>query len=206
MAIQTMWNEKFSRDGYLYGKKPNAFLAKESMLLAPKSNILMLGEGEGRTAVYLASLGHDVSALDASDVGLEKCRALAEEMDVAVKMIHTDLEVWTSEVLYDAVMTSFLHLREPLRTAAFSAALECIKPHGYFIGEFFAEEQLSRTSGGPKMVELLYTLGSVTKIFQRDGFKVLLLEQCESYLDEGSGHQGDAVLVRVIVQKLEENI
>ena len=206
MAIQKMWNEKFSRDGYLYGKNPNAFLAEKSALLTPQSDILMLGEGEGRTAVYLASLGHKVTALDASDVGLEKCSALAAEMNVNVKTIHADLEVWRSERSYDAVMTSFLHLMEPLRSIAFSTSLESIRPGGFFIGEFFAVEQLSRDSGGPKMAELLYTLDSVTKIFKRDGFKVRVLEQCEDYLDEGSGHQGDAVLVRVIVQKLEENI
>jgi len=204
MAIQKMWNEKFSRDGYLYGKKPNAFLAKQSELLDPQSDILMLGEGEGRTAVYLASLGHDVAALDASDIGLDKCRALAVEMDVEVMTIHADLEVWSSERSYDAVMTSFLHLSEPLRSIAFRASLESIRGGGYFIGEFFALEQLSRDSGGPKMAELLYTMDSVTEIFDRDGFKVILLEQCEDYLDEGSGHQGDAVLVRVIVQKSEE--
>ena len=206
MQIQTMWNEKFSRDGYLYGKKPNAFLAQQSALLSPKSNILMLGEGEGRTAVHMASLGHNVTALDASDIGLEKCRTLAEEMKVEVATIHADLEVWKSENSYDAVMTSFLHLTEPLRSKAFSASLESLKVGGCFIGEFFALEQLSRDSGGPKMAGLLYTLDSVTKIFKRDGFKVIVLEQCEDYLDEGSGHQGDAVLVRVIVEKLEENI
>ena len=200
-----MWNEKFSREGYLYGKKPNAFLVKQSALLSPKSNILMLGEGEGRTAVYMASLGHNVTALDASDVGLEKCRTLAEEMKVEVTIIHADLDVWKSETSYDGVMTSFLHLMEPLRSKAFSASLESLKVGGYFIGEFFALEQLSRDSGGPKMPELLYTLDSVTKIFKRDGFKVIVLEQCEDHLNEGSGHQGDAVLVRVIVEKLEEN-
>jgi len=204
MAIQKMWNEKFSRDGYLYGKNPNAFLSRYSELLKPESSLLMLGEGEGRTAVYMASLGHEVSALDASDVGLEKCQMLAKELGVSVTTLHADLETWRYEKRYDAVLTSFLHLREPLRSEAFSRALDSIKPGGYFMGEFFALEQLSRDSGGPKMPELLYTLDSVEHIFKRDGFKTVLLEQCEAHLDEGSGHQGDAVLVRVIVQKLEK--
>lgn len=206
MAIQTMWNEKFSRDGYLYGKKPNAFLSARSGLLKPGSEILMLGEGEGRTAVYMASLGHKVTALDASDIGLEKCRALAQELDVEVCTLHADLQRWKSEKLYDAVLTSFLHLQEPLRSEAFGAALESLKPGGYFMGEFFALQQLSRTSGGPKMPELLYTLESVTEIFTREDCKVIVLEECEDYLDEGRGHQGDALLVRVIVQKLEESV
>jgi SAM-dependent methyltransferase len=77
-----MWNEKFSREGFLYGKEPNAFLAANEHLLRPKSKVLMLGEGEGRTACYMALKGHVVTALDASDVGLDKTRELAKEADL----------------------------------------------------------------------------------------------------------------------------
>ena len=202
MSIQKMWNEKFSREGFLYGKEPNAFLAANATLLAPSSDILMLGEGEGRTAVYMALQGHSVTALDASDVGLEKTEALALEAGVKVQTIHADLSTWKSQKKYDAVLTSFLHLPEPLRTEAFTHALETLKRGGYFMGEFFSLEQLSRDSGGPKMPELLYTLASVQKIFMRDDIKVIKLEACVDHLSEGSGHQGEAELIRVIVQKL----
>ena len=52
------------------------------------------------------------------------------------------------------------------------------------------------------MAELLYTLESVEKIFDRDDVKIIKLEECVDHLSEGSGHQGDAELIRVIVQKL----
>ena len=197
-----MWNEKFSREGFLYGKEPNAFLATNEQLLSPNSTLLMLGEGEGRTACYMALKGHNVSALDASDVGLEKTCLLAEEAGVKVETIHADLNSWRSEKTYDAVLTSFLHLPEPLRTKAFAHALESLKPGGYFMGEFFSQKQLSRDSGGPKMLELLYTQESVEKIFDRDDVEVIKLESCVDHLNEGSGHQGDAALIRVIVKKL----
>jgi len=204
MNMQKMWNEKFSREGFLYGKEPNVFLAKHRTLLSPKSKILMLGEGEGRTACYMASQGHQVTALDASDVGLEKTKALAAEQGVDVETLHADLEQWQSRELYDAVLTSFLHLPEPLRSKAFSHALDIIAPGGYFMGEFFSTAQLQRDSGGPKMEPLLYTLDSVEKIVTRDDVKVLKLEHCVDHLSEGSGHQGDAELIRVIVQKNKE--
>lgn len=197
-----MWNEKFSREGFLYGKEPNAFLAANAPLLRPESKILMLGEGEGRTACYMASMGHVVTALDASDVGLHKTRALADELGVEIETIHADLSEWRSEEKYGAVLTSFLHLPEPLRTEAFSHAVDMLESGGYFMGEFFSLKQLSRDSGGPKMPELLYTLESLEKIFDRSDVKVLKLEECVDHLSEGSGHQGDAELIRVIVQKL----
>jgi len=199
-----MWNEKFSREGFLYGKEPNAFLASKEHLLGPKSKILMLGEGEGRTACYMARKGHFVTALDASDVGLEKSRALAKEMGVEIETLHADLSGWKSSERYDGVLTSFLHLAEPLRTEAFRHAIEILESGGYFIGEFFSIRQLSRDSGGPKMPELLYTLDSLERILDRDDVKIILLEECVDHLSEGSGHQGDAELIRLVVQKIGE--
>ena len=201
MSIQKMWNEKFSREGFLYGKNPNAFLAQQSEHLSSEASVLMLGEGEGRTACYLATLGFKVTALDASDIGLKKTMALAKELGVEVETILADLETWRSDKQYDAVLTSFLHLPEPLRSKAFRHAVDTLKPGGYFMGEFFALDQLSRDSGGPKMPELLYTLESVQNIFNRDDVTLVALESCTDVLDEGTGHQGEADLIRVIVQK-----
>jgi hypothetical protein len=197
-----MWNEKFSREGFLYGKEPNSFLAANETLLKPESRLLMLGEGEGRTACFMALKGHEVSALDASDVGLEKTHLLAEEAGVKIETIHADLSIWKSKKRYDAVLTSFLHLPEPLRSEAFSHAIDTLKSGGYFMGEFFSQKQLKCDSGGPKMLELLYTLESTQKIFDRNDVDVIKLEACVDHLNEGHGHQGDAELIRVIVKKL----
>lgn len=202
MSIKKMWNEKFSREGFLYGKEPNAFLASNKALFSPESNLLMLGEGEGRTACYMASEGFRVSALDASDVGLDKTRVLADEMGVRVETIHADLGRWRSAEKYHGVLTSFLHLPDPLRTEAFSHAIDILESGGYFVGEFFSLKQLSRDSGGPKMAELLYTLESLEKIFSRDDVKIITLEGCVDHLSEGSGHQGDAELIRIVAQKI----
>ena len=202
MSMQKMWNEKFSGEEFLYGKEPNAFLAANEPLLRPESDILMLGEGEGRTACFMALKGHAVTALDASDVGLDKTRALAKEMGAEIETIHADLSEWRSERKYNGVLTSFLHLPEPLRTEAFSHALDSLESGGFFMGEFFSVKQLSRDSGGPKMAELLYTLESLEKIFQRDDIKIVKFEECVDHLSEGRGHQGDAELIRVIAQKI----
>lgn len=196
-----MWNEKFSREGFLYGKKPNAFLASKEHLLSPKSKILMLGEGEGRTACYMALKEYTVSALDASDVGLGKTKALADEMGVGVETIHADLDTWRSGQKYHSVLTSFLHLPEPLRTEAFTHAIDILESGGYFMGEFFSLKQLSRDSGGPRMPELLYTLESLEKIFRREDVTIITLEACVDHLCEGNGHRGDAELIRIIAQK-----
>lgn len=199
--IGKMWDEKFSREDYFYGANPNVFLAKQLERLDTESHILFLGEGEGRSACYAATQGFKVEALDASRVGLSKCEERAKALGVEIKLHLADLQTYRYDYAYDAIFTSFLHLKEPLRTKAFREAFDALKHKGLFVGEFFSLAQLPRSSGGPKDSDLLYTTASLEEIFSRNNATILLLEEVEDFLDEGSGHQGDAMLIRIVVQK-----
>ena len=66
-----MWDERYAVAEFVYGKEPNAFLAEHCDKL-PKGKVLSLAEGEGRNAVFLAAQGYEVTAVDASLVGLNK--------------------------------------------------------------------------------------------------------------------------------------
>jgi len=70
-----MWNERYAGADYFYGTEPNTFLAEHAKLLT--GPVLSLAEGEGRNAVFLASLGLDVLGVDSSEVGLAKAQNLA---------------------------------------------------------------------------------------------------------------------------------
>ncbi|MDF1880959.1 class I SAM-dependent methyltransferase [Sulfurimonas sp. MAG313] len=201
LSAARMWDNKFSREGYFYGFEPNAFIESKTSLLVPKGKVLCLGEGEGRNAVYLADKGFNVTALDASPIGMTKALAMASKRGVSFKTELLDLEQWEPKEQYNAVVSSYLHLEEPLRTKAFRQAFEILKTNGYFIGEFFSINQIPRESGGPKKPSLLYTIDDLKKVFDVEGAKLIYLEECDVALDEGNGHQGDALVVRVIVQK-----
>ena len=70
------WNQRYGTQQYIYGETPNAFVAEIASQI-PAGPVLCLAEGEGRNAVHLATLGHRVTAVDQSDVGLSKARRLA---------------------------------------------------------------------------------------------------------------------------------
>ena len=199
--IGRVWDEKFTREGYFYGFEPNVFIESKTNLLKPEGTVLCLGEGEGRNAVYLASKGFNVTALDASAIGMTKALMMASKRSVSFKTELLNLEQWEPKQNYNAVVSSYLHLEEPLRTKAFRQAFETLHPQGYFIGEFFSINQIPRESGGPKKPSLLYELSSLETIFSIDDANILYLEECDVPLDEGNGHQGDALVIRVIVQK-----
>ena len=74
-----------------------------------------------------------------------------------------------------------------------------MKTSGFFAGEFFSVNQLNYSSGGPKDIDLLYTVEDFENAFP--GCEYHKLEEVETILDEGKGHQGKASVIRVIIQK-----
>jgi len=201
---QQMWNRKFEGEQYLYGKAPNTFLKAYIDTFEPQQHLLFLGEGEGRNACYAASKGHDVVAIDASDVGIEKANALANELGCQINTIHSDLEHWQPLKKYDQVMCSFLHLLSPLREQVFTRAIDALQLGGHFIAEFFSIDQLNFTSGGPKDAALLYELSSLRAIFTHRDVVIEQLESVERELDEGRGHQGMGSVIQICVKKIKE--
>lgn len=92
-----VWDRVFLEEPPRFVAEPSEFLVRctERMLaqgiLRPGARVLDLGSGEGRNAVWLASRGLDVTALDASSVGLEKTRAAAAAKNVTVRTVQADL-------------------------------------------------------------------------------------------------------------------
>ncbi len=195
------WNERFGKEGYFYGIEPNLYVASHIDSLNTPKNILFLGEGEGRNAAYAARQGHTVTALDASEIGLAKADALARSQGNSITLIHTDLEIWKPDGHYDAVLCSFLHLSEPLRSDVFAKVLSILTPGGLFAGEFFSIHQMPRTTGGPKDETLLYTAEALQGIFASHPCEILELGEYDTELSEGRGHIGIASVVRMAVRK-----
>ena len=198
-----MWNQKFDRDVYFYGIKPNAFIKEQCETMHLKdAHVLCLGEGEGRNALFFAQKEADVVALDASDIGLAKALHLCKESGYHISAMHQDLEQWEPVCsFYDVIVASYVHLPEPLRTRTFANVVATLKPRGIFVAEYFSKKQLNYGSGGPKMPELLYDVEELQKILEPLDAKIEMLEETITTLDEGTGHQGEASVIRVKLVK-----
>ncbi|RXJ91790.1 tellurium resistance protein [Arcobacter sp. CECT 8983] len=196
MSQQEFWNSKFSRDGYLYGIKPNSFIASKVKLLKRGAKVLCLGEGEGRNAIFLAKKGFEVTAIDASDIGLKKLEQRAKEEDLSIKTICLDLNDWEAKEKYDGIVASYLHMYEEDRAKLFENINESLEPEGIFIGEFFSVNQLNFSSGGPKDEKLLYKVEDFKNHY---AFCDADVKEQITILDEGKGHQGEASVIRVLL-------
>lgn len=191
----TSWDERYAGVARAYGSEPNRWLAAQAPRIRPGGRVLSLGEGEGRNAVWLASQGFSVVAVDASSVGLEKARRLATERGVTIETIVEDLARYRPEpASYDAVVSIFVHLPPEIRAGVHAAAEAALKPGGVLVVEAFTPRQLAFESGGPRQAVLLYEPATLRTDFA--GMEWETLDETEVDLDEGPFHQGRAAVVR----------
>lgn len=192
------WNDRYSRDDYVYGVRPNAFVESAAgSWLADGMEVLALGAGEGRNAVFLARQGHDVTALDYSTEGLRKTRRLAEKAGVSLETVQADVREWHPDRTWDAVVVTFLHLPPVDRVDLYALLRRCLRPGGVLVAEWFRPEQRTEgyTSGGPPDVEMMVTAEELREHFGAEGIEHL--EVAEPMLDEGM-HEGPGATVRLV--------
>lgn len=87
------WDERYRGDGddaAMWSGHANGSLVAEVADLAP-GTALDVGCGEGSDAVWLASLGWQVTALDPSSVALARARQAAQHAEVEIRWVHGGL-------------------------------------------------------------------------------------------------------------------
>lgn len=191
-----MWDQRYAAPGYAYGKEPNDFLRQVSDRI-PRGRVLCLAEGEGRNAVYLAGLGCSVLALDASAVGLEKARRLAEERQVSIQTRVVDLaEFAIGTESFDAIVAIFCHLPPALRAQVHRQVVQGLRPGGVLVLEGYAQGQLGRGTGGPQSAELLFDLATIQQ--ELSGLQWELAVEKEREVLEGSFHTGLGQMIQLL--------
>ncbi len=193
-----MWDERYSDKEYVYGTEPNSFLAEHTRELA--GPVLSLAEGEGRNAVFLASLGLNVLGVDSSEVGLEKARALAESRSVKIETEVADLALFKpKENFYGSVISISAHLPSMTRKTLYPLIEKCLRPGGILLLEAYSENQISRNTGGPKDLDMLMTEEKIKREFPN--LEPVLLREIEREIQEGKYHTGIASVVQFIGKK-----
>jgi SAM-dependent methyltransferase len=197
--MSTNWDERYSAPGYAYGTAPNEFILAVSDYI-PRGKILSLGEGEGRNAAYLASLGCLVTAVDSSVVGLRKAESLAAERNVAITAIVADLaEYRIKPEQWDGVISCYCHIPSAIRSSLHREVVMGLKPGGVFVLEAFTKEQLTYQSGGPRELDLLMSLDDLKH--ELSGLEFIRAVTLERDVREGTRHTGLASVVQILAVK-----
>ncbi len=125
----SFWDDRYRGETYAYGEEPNDFL-RDMAARIPRGHVLSLAEGEGRNAVFLASLGYTVTAVDSSKEGLRKAGLLAAGRGVSLELIHADLADYELPGGLSGVISIFAHLPAPLRQRLYARLPEVLVPGG----------------------------------------------------------------------------
>jgi 2-polyprenyl-3-methyl-5-hydroxy-6-metoxy-1,4-benzoquinol methylase len=193
------WNQRYNKPELVYGQHPNEFLKQQLSTLTP-GTLLLPGEGEGRNALWAAQNGWDVTAFDYSKTAMEKATTLFIQHNVKVNYSVSDVLQFSPQIQFDAIALIFLHLTEEIRQVYFQNIIGMIKPTGHLIIEIFHPDQIPRSSGGPKNPELFITENELAKQFKELSIKLISKEEVD--LNEGALHQGQALVIRLVAQKL----
>lgn len=197
--MRAFWDERYAADEFAYGIHPNRFFQSSVESLSP-GRALFPAEGEGRNAVYAASLGWECHAFDFSSSAKEKAEAFAKKTGLLIDYRCCSFEEYQGDAAgYDLVVLVFAHMPPVLRPLLHQRVIEWLKPGGTLILEGFTPEQLGYTSGGPKDEAMLFTEAMLRDDFA--GLEIRTIEKTITVLDEGPFHQGEASVIRMIAAK-----
>jgi SAM-dependent methyltransferase len=193
------WDERYAKSGFAFGTEPNDFLASVANQISV-GPVLTLGEGEGRNAVFLASLGHDVTAVDQSNVGLAKARQLAQENGVRVHTQQADLRDLAIEPgAWAGIISIFCHLPPEIRVPLYASVVRGLRSGGVFILEAYTPRQCGRGTGGPSTPDLMLTLDKLN--VELNGLTFLHAQELERKVCEGAYHTGLASVVQLVARR-----
>lgn len=175
------WDSRFSEPGYAYGEQPNDFLRSSCQDMAA-GDALSLCEGEGRNAVYLARLGFRVTAVDFSEVGLAKARALAAKHGVTITTIVVDLADFDLGIArWDLVLSIFAQPPSAVRQRLYRQLHQALRPQGRLVLESKVDVNATADDRYPGAQILREEMAPLT---------IALAREQERELNEGHYHLG----------------
>lgn len=158
------WDERYaSAPDLVWTAEPNRFVVDEVTGLSP-GRAIDLAAGEGRNAVWLAEQGWEVTAVDFSEIAIERARELARQRNVTIDWQVADVTEYPPPADdFDLVLIAYLHLPAAEIAAVLSSAGDAVRARGrvLVIGHDLAN--LSGGTGGPQDPDVLLTPEAVVK-------------------------------------------
>jgi len=158
------WDDRYSTAAAagdaVWSIEPNAWIEQVTGTLPP-GNAIDLAAGEGRNALWLASRGWSVTAVDFSAAGLAIGRKRAATAALDLDWVTADAISWVSPTPVDLVVIAYLQLPAPDLTRAISNAILSLAAGGTLALIGHDSENLEHGVGGPQDATMLYDLETV---------------------------------------------
>jgi len=182
------WNARYAASDLVWGAEPNRFVAEELEGRTPRGRALDLACGEGRNAIWLAGRGWSVTAVDFSDVAIERARKLAERRGVGVDWVCADLASYAPEPeAFQLVLVSYLQLPGAGLRAVLERAAAALAPGGELLMIGHARRNLAEGVGGPRDPAVLWEPDELSADLRALGLGVERCEEVRRPLDTPEG-------------------
>ena len=173
------WDDRYAKAAAagtaIWSRQPNAWIAQVTGTLPPGTAI-DLAAGEGRNALWLASRGWTVTAVDFSATGLSIGRTRAAEAGLELGWVTADATTWVSPTPVDLVVIAYLQLPAAELSSAISNAIASLAIGGTLALIGHDSENLEHGVGGPKDAAMLHDLEVV-----RSAAAGLDITECRRY-------------------------
>jgi len=180
----TQWDERYSTSELIWTGQANQFVEQHLADLAPGTAI-DLGAGEGRNAVWLAQRGWSVTAVDFSQVGLDKALRLADQHDVTIAVERADATTWAPTAPVDLVVLSYLQLPTDQQRTVIDHAATWLNPGGTLFVIAHDRSNVTVGYGGPPSPDVCYTVDETVAAL--GGLEVVTAEVAERRVDTPDG-------------------
>ncbi len=194
------WNRRYAEKAFVWTVEPNQFVIAETEGMTP-GRAVDLAAGEGRNAIWLAERGWKVTAVDYSDVAVEKGRKLAESRGVRVDWIVADLDEYQLQPdQYDLVLVCYLQVPHVQRRLIVRRAREAVAPGGTFLWIAHDLSNLKHGVGGPRSAAVLCSPQDV--VADLAGLAIVRAEVVERPVqqDDGPGRTRAAIALDTLVR------
>lgn len=154
------WDARYAATELVWSAEPNRFLVDEvASMGASPGRALDLACGEGRNAIWLASLGWAVTAVDFSGVAIDKGRRLSTGRGLTgtIEWVVDDVTTYVPPAsAFDLVIVLYLHLPEPSRSDVWRRAWSAVAPGGALSVIGHDITNITDGHGGPQDASVLY--------------------------------------------------
>ncbi|GAA1450062.1 class I SAM-dependent methyltransferase [Nocardiopsis tropica] len=171
------WDEWYAGAPAIWSGNPNRHLVAEAEGLAA-GRALDVGSGEGADAAWLAGRGWEVTAVDISEVALERAAAHAAEHgpDVAGRITwrQADITAWTPPAdAFDLVSAQYMHLPPDARSRLVAGLAASVVPGGELLIVAHHPRDLEDGVPRPPIEEMFYTGDDLVAALPESGWTVL---------------------------------
>ncbi len=201
----TAWDERYAASELVWSAGPNVWVETLTADL-PAGRALDLAAGEGRNALWLASRGWAVTAVDFSGVALDRANRLAAERlrhgPGSLTTIRADVLTWRPQPhAFDLVLVVYLHLPPEQRSAVLEGAAEGVAPGGRLLVVGHDLANLTGGVGGPQDPTVLYRPEDVVADVTPAGLDIERADTVRRPVQQDDGTTRDALDLLVLATR-----